>query len=84
MTAGNGPATGQQSCLGYRRVHLVRHDEGAAHVAILDQALSVGQPQLRADLDGSGTAAVRYRNYAVDVPTGFPAPPSFSPHLLQS
>ncbi len=53
--------------------HLVRHDEGAADVAVLDKALPVGQPQLRGDLDRRRAAAVRHRHHAVDVPPRLPA-----------
>ena len=47
---------------------LVRHDEGAPHVAVLDEALAVGQLQRGGELDGGGARAVRHRHDAVDVP----------------
>ena len=52
---------------------LVGHDEGAAHVAVLHQALPVGQAQLGAHLDGCRAGAVRDRHHAVDAPPRLPA-----------
>ncbi len=57
------------------RALLVRHDEGAADVAVLHEAFSVGQAQLSADLDGCRPRAVRYRHHAVNVPPNLPAHP---------
>lgn len=66
QSGGNGLGEGEVR-------HLIGHDEGAPDIAVLHQALSVGQAQNRADLDGCRPSAVRHRHNAIDVPVHLPA-----------
>ncbi|MNI32217.1 hypothetical protein D3C73_861230 [compost metagenome] len=46
---------------------LARHDEGAAHVAVLDEPFAVVQVQAGSQLHGGGTRGIRNRHDDVDV-----------------
>ena len=46
---------------------LARHDEGAAHVAVLDKAFAVGNAQQLGQLHGAGPAGFRNRDDGVDL-----------------